>query len=173
MSYADHQRHAPATVRVAILTVSDSRRLETDDSGRLIHGLLEDAGHDVTGHALVKDNVVRIRTQTQRLARQADVVIVNGGTGAGPRDVTPEALRPRFVKEFPGFGELFRQLSYAEIGSGAVLSRATCGLLRVGKRHVPVFLLPGSPDACRLATERLILPELGHFVDVARGPSHV
>lgn len=171
MSYREHQGHGAASILVGILTASDSRTPATDDSGKLLERVLTEAGHRVTERRVVKDDVGQLRRAAKALlASGAQAVIVNGGTGAGVRDVTPEALRPLFVREFPGFGERFRALSADEIGSGAILSRATMGLVRSGRRHCPVFVLPGAPQACELAARTLILPELAHVVELARGP---
>lgn len=173
MSYPEHRAHAPRAVAVAILTASDSRTMDTDDSGRLIERLLKTQGHRVAARRVVRDDVATIRRAARALlAAGADVLIVNGGTGAAPRDVTPEALRPLFVREFPGFGERFRTLSVETIGSGAYLSRATLGLVKAKGALRPVFLLPGAPEACELALRQLILPELGHLVGLAQGVTH-
>lgn len=171
MSYSEHQRHAPRRLRVAILTASDSRTLATDDSGRILERALASHGHRVVERRVVPDDVAAIRKAARALLAPKDTaaLIVNGGTGASPRDVTPEALRPLFVREFLGFGERFRALSAELIGSGAYLSRATLGLVKTGRRLRPVFLVPGSPEACELAARDLIAPELGHLVDLVSG----
>jgi molybdenum cofactor biosynthesis protein B len=162
MGHREHKEKAPAHLRCAIVTVSDSRTVETDDSGKIIHGLLAGASHEIVHYAIVKDDEEAIRGEVNALAREgkSQVLILNGGTGISRRDRTPEALEPLLERELPGFGELFRHLSYAEIGSAAVLSRASAGL--VG--GMVVFLLPGSPAAASLAMEKLILPEMGHIV---------
>lgn len=170
-SYRAHQAHAHAahpSVRVAILTASDSRDASSDDSGRLIAALLD--GHEVLERRVVRDDVRAIRRAADGLlALGAEVLLVNGGTGIAPRDVTIEALAPWFVKELPGFGERLRTLSGRDVGGGAWLSRATAGVVQRGRRRALVFLLPGSPDACRLAVARLIRPELPHAVSLLHG----
>ena len=158
---AEHRSHAPTQVACFVLTCSDSRAEVDDVSGRTLREGLQTAGHVVVGSAVVKDDPEAIRAAvTGAIDRGARAVLVTGGTGITRRDQTLEALHPILEREIPGFGELFRMLSFAEIGSAAWLSRATAGTLR----GALVFLLPGSPNAVRLALERLILPELGHAV---------
>jgi molybdenum cofactor biosynthesis protein B len=137
-------------------------------SGRTIRDLLVAAGHHVTGYDVVRDERTAIRQAvTAALERPgSDALIVSGGTGVAPRDVTLESLEDLWTKRLPGFGELFRVLSHGEIGPAAFLSRAAAGV--VAGRFVAV--LPGSPAACRLAMERLILPELGHIADLLAPP---
>lgn len=172
MSYAQHQRHAKQArgrVRVAILTSSDSRGASTDDSGRLIEELVS-KDHTVVGRLVVRDDESALRHAADRLlAKRPEALIVNGGTGLSPRDVTVEAFQSWFEKEIPGFGERFRALSADEVGSGAWLSRATAATIRRKRSHALLFLLPGSPSACKLAVERLILPELSHAVSIVQG----
>ncbi|MBM4381474.1 MAG: molybdenum cofactor biosynthesis protein MoaB [Deltaproteobacteria bacterium] len=162
--HAPHQQHrasAPGSVAAAVVTCSDTRTPETDQTGAAIRAALEAAGHAVVLHRVVRDDVAEIRAAVdQALAAGARAVLVNGGTGAAPRDVAVEALRPLFDKELPGFGELFRMLSFEQVGSAAWLSRATAGT----HRGAVLFALPGSPRAVGLALDRLILPELGHLV---------
>lgn len=150
-------------VGFAVLTVSDTRTLETDVGGRTAVDLMESQGHRVVGRRLVPDEVDAIGSACEALLAEERVecLVVTGGTGVARRDVTVEALRPLFERVLPGFGELFRNLSYAEVGAVALLSRAAAGILR-GR---PVFLLPGSPAAVELALTRLILPAIGHLVD--------
>ena len=145
--------------------MSDTRTLADDSGGGLVCDLLQGAGHHVALREIVKDAVGAIRAALERGLASPDcaVVVLTGGTGIAPRDVTPEAVAPLLERTLPGFGELFRQLSFTEIGSAAMLSRALGGMAR-GK---PVFALPGSRAAIRLALERLILPELGHLVGEA------
>lgn len=143
-----------------VLTVSDTRNERDDVSGAAIRASFAAAGYPVRASAVVPDESVAIRTALVDAVGRADtmVVVVSGGTGIAPRDVTIESAAGLWEKELPGFGELFRTLSHAEIGAKAFLSRAMAGVVR-GKF---VAMLPGSPAACRLAMERLILPELGH-----------
>ena len=149
---------APATA--CVLTVSDTRGPADDPSGDLLARGLEAAGVRVLRRAWVLDDRGAIEAALRHaLAGGADLVLVTGGTGPGLRDVTPEAVRAVCARELPGFGELFRMLSYLEVGSAAVLSRALCAL---AGRQV-VYALPGSTAACALALERLVLPELDHL----------
>jgi molybdenum cofactor biosynthesis protein B len=158
----DHKKHAPARVRVFVVTVSDSRTEATDTSGRAARELIEAAGHVVAGYRIVKDEPALVADLVREVAetRAADVVVTTGGTGISTRDSTYEAVASLLDKRLDGFGELFRMLSYAEIGSAAMMSRAVAGL----HRGVAVFATPGSTGAVRLALEKLIIPELGHLV---------
>jgi molybdenum cofactor biosynthesis protein B len=147
--------------------VSDSRTPATDDTGRVLRRVLERNGHAVVDSSLVPDEVRRIRAAVRRAKAPpflAEVLLINGGTGIAKRDVTVEAVAPLLEKQLPGFGELFRRLSYEEIGSPAWLSRALAGT------HKGMFIacLPGSPQAARLALNRLLIPELGHAVGLLR-----
>ena len=146
-------------MKMGVITASDTRHAASDESGRLIREMLEGAGHRVTHYEVLPDTPERIAEVVRERLRDLDGIIVNGGTGIAPRDSTIEALRPLIDKELDGFGELFRALSYQEIGSAALLSRALAGI-SCGKILVA---LPGSPGACRLAMEKLLLPELGHM----------
>jgi molybdenum cofactor biosynthesis protein B len=152
-------------VAAVVITVSDTRTLETDTGGGLVAELLEAAGHEIAGREIVRDEPVEIEAALERaLDRDGTrAVIFTGGTGVAPRDVTPDTLEPRLERIVPGFGELFRQLSYQEIGSAALLSRALAGLTR-GR---VVFAIPGSRGAVRLAMSKLILPEIGHLAGEA------
>jgi molybdenum cofactor biosynthesis protein B len=166
MSVAAHRSTAPESVRCFVLTVSDTRTLATETSGRAIASLLQGAGHTVTDRQITRDepaDVARILRQEVDAGR-ADVIITTGGTGISARDSTYDAAVALFDKHLTGFGELFRLLSFEEIGSAAMLSRATAGI--VGR--VAIFLLPGSEAAVRLAMTRLILPEIGHVVGELR-----
>lgn len=162
MSHSEHKAQAPRSVACYVLTVSDTRTPETDTSGRAIRELLERAGHRVAGSAIVKDDPEHVASLVlQQLANEATrVIIVTGGTGITARDNTYEALDSLLEKRLDGFGELFRMLSFADVGAAAMLSRATAGT--VGGKVI--FALPGSEDAVRLAMTRLIVPELGHVV---------
>jgi len=153
-------------VVVHIVTVSDTRSLETDSSGRLISALLEERGHRVSGRTLLKDEPGDVRQAVTALVNDSsvDVVITTGGTGITARDSTFEAIDGLLQKRLAGFGELFRMLSYHEIGAAAMLSRATAGLCG----RTIILALPGSERAVRLAMEKLVLPELGHLVREAR-----
>jgi len=172
MSHLHHKSHAPKIVRVFVLTVSDTRTEETDEGGKLARALVQAAGHQIAGSAIVKDDAAAVRACITEVAARpsddggADVLITTGGTGISRRDSTYEAISELFAKRLDGFGELFRMLSYAEIGSAAMLSRATAGLLR--DSHLVLFALPGSPSAVRLGLEKLIIPELGHLRFEAR-----
>ena len=161
-----HRRAGPERVGACIVTVSDTRTLETDTGGARVEELLVAAGHSVLGRSLVPDDAGAIAAALRAaLARDGvDAVILTGGTGIAPRDVTPEAVEPLLERVVPGFGELFRMLSYQEIGSAAVLSRALAGLA-AGR---VVFVLPGSRGAVQLAMEKLVLPEIGHLLGEAR-----
>jgi molybdenum cofactor biosynthesis protein B len=157
----EHHARAPRRVSCFVLVVSDSRKLETETSGRAIAHLLTEAGHEVLDRALVHDEPVEVVAAVNgAIARGAAVIITTGGTGIAKRDSTFEALSGRFEKTLPGFGELFRMLSFEQIGPAAMLSRATAGVLG----GCALFMLPGSEDAVRLAMTRLVLPELGHIV---------
>jgi len=147
-------------VNVAVLTISDTRTEADDTSGQLVVDRLREVGHRIAARAIVKDSELMIRAAlAQWIADPGiDVVIATGGTGVTPRDVTPEALAPLVTKPIPGFGELFRYLSYAEIGSATIQSRADAALC--GATYV--FILPGSPNAVRLALDKILIPQLDH-----------
>ncbi len=144
-------------LRIVVLTVSDTRTLETDTSGALAESTLQGAGHELLTRRVVRDDVQAIRAELASfMAESADVVVITGGTGLTRRDVTPEALAPLISKSIPGFGELFRQLSYAEIGAATIQSRAEAALCD----RTLVFALPGSTAAVRLALQKIIVPQL-------------
>lgn len=166
MSAEEHRRAAPEVLGFGLITVSDSRTPEDDLGGRTLSGLAQEAGHRVEGPVLVPDDVAAIRAAVRAMLEKPgiDVVVLTGGTGFSPRDVTQEAVLPLFDRRVNGFGELFRVLSYQQVGAAAMLSRAAAGL--VGTRAV--FMLPGSPKAVSLAMEKLILPEAGHLLAQAR-----
>lgn len=150
------------TARCVVITVSDTRTAENDDGGAMIQEALTAAGHVVAGYIIVPDDPQRISGAIGDALQntQADVVILSGGTGPGRHDQTPEVVQSWITRELPGFGELFRMLSYGEIGPAAYLSRATAGI----SGDSVLFCLPGSPAGVRLAMEKLILPELRHLV---------
>ena len=162
MSVREHKAEAPANVGCYVLTVSDTRTPDTDTSGRAIRDLLEGAGHLVSGFDIVKDEPSQVTTRVRdRLGDpRTQVIITTGGTGITSRDGTYEAVEALLQKELVGFGELFRMLSFEEIGPAAMMTRATAGT----SHRKAVFVLPGSENAVRLAMTRLILPELGHVV---------
>jgi molybdenum cofactor biosynthesis protein B len=164
-SAREHRENAPASVACAVVTVSDTRTLADDRSGAAIVELLEQAGHTVAERVLIPDEPDELDMAIRELVVHPSVaaVLITGGTGAAPRDQTPDTLRRLFTKELPGFGELFRVLSFQEIGAAAMLSRACGGLID----RTVVLLMPGSTAAVRLAMERLILPELGHLAQLA------
>jgi molybdenum cofactor biosynthesis protein B len=165
MGHAEHREQAPREVACYVVTCSDTRTSVDDRSGDAIRALLKANDHRVTGSLVVKDDRAAIAEVLSRIARDAgtDVVILTGGTGLSRRDSTFEALDGLLEKRIDGFGELFRWLSFQDIGPAAMLSRATAGVYR-GK---VVFSLPGSESAVRLAMTKLILPELGHAVWLA------
>jgi molybdopterin adenylyltransferase len=160
MSVETHRKHAPASVTCFVLTISDTRTAETDASGDAIAAALAGAGHIVAGRQIVKDDPSAVREVVAAQAGRVDTVITTGGTGITSRDSTYEAIAGLLDKRLEGFGELFRMLSYEEIGSAAMLSRACAGTIG----RAAVFALPGSEHAVRLAMSKLILPELGHVV---------
>jgi molybdopterin adenylyltransferase len=157
-----HKESAPETVRVAILTISDTRTPETDTGGDVTEELLEGAGQEVVERRIVRDEVSGIRNSLIDLLARSDVdaVVATGGTGISARDTTYEVVERMIEKRLDGFGEIFRMLSYEEIGSAAIMSRALAG--SVGSKFVAS--LPGSRHAVRLAVEKLLVPELSHVV---------
>ena len=165
-SAQQHRRQGPESVRCAVLTVSDTRSLADDKSGQTIVELLQQAGHEIADRALVRDEPALVVDQVSRFAEntEIDAVVVTGGTGIAARDQTPDAVARLITRQLPGYGELFRMLSYQEIGAAAMLSRAMGGL--VGE--TVVLTMPGSTAAVRLAMEKIILPELSHLVSLAK-----
>lgn len=166
MSAGEHKAQAPAAVACYVLTVSDTRTKLTDASGRVICELLEGAGHRATRHDIVRDDAEHVASRVKEWLSdpQVEAILTTGGTGISSRDGTFEAIDALFEKRLVGFGELFRMLSFQEIGAAAMLSRATAGT--VGRKAV--FVLPGSEHAVRLAMTRLVLPELGHVIQQLR-----
>ena len=165
MSVHDHRQRAPRAIRVGILTVSDTRSVEDDESGALIRDLALGAGHTVVEHRVLPDDADAVRSLLLGWAADGrfEALLVSGGTGISGRDTTFEAISAILDRRLDGFGELFRALSFQQIGSAAMLSRAVGGII-AGR---PIFSMPGSPSAVRLAMEKLILPELGHVVSEA------
>jgi molybdenum cofactor biosynthesis protein B len=155
-----HRTDAPKSVRCFVLTISDTRTPASDTSGNAIANALLGAGHEVIGRQLVRDEPADVREAVRSHVADAQVIVTTGGTGLTSRDSTYEAIASLLDKRIDGFGELFRSLSYEEIGSAAMMSRACAGT--VGR--TAVFALPGSEAAVRLALEKLILPEIGHVV---------
>ncbi|HHY57595.1 MAG TPA: molybdenum cofactor biosynthesis protein MoaB [Chloroflexi bacterium] len=148
------------SVPIAIVTVSDTRTPETDISGKVIRDLVEAAGHTIVDYRIVKDEPEQVLAALDDFASgQARLIIFNGGTGIGRRDRTYDVISRMLEKPLPGFGELFRMLSYEQVGAAAMLSRATAGVYR----DKVVFSTPGSPNAVQLALEKLILPEIQHL----------
>ena len=160
MSTELHRKTAPESVRCFVLTISDTRTAETDTSGDAIAALLDGSKHELAGRALVKDDPAAVQAAIRRHAADADVMITTGGTGITSRDSTYEAISELLDKRLDGFGELFRMLSYEEIGSAAMLTRACAGTIG----RTAIFSLPGSEHAVRLGMTRLILPEVAHVV---------
>ncbi|WP_150267932.1 MogA/MoaB family molybdenum cofactor biosynthesis protein [Paenibacillus tepidiphilus] len=162
-STEEHRREAPQTVSCHIITVSDTRTMETDTGGALLQSLLEEAGYVVQGRTIVKDDYEEIRELVYKCSVHPGIeaVLLTGGTGISPRDTTYEAVASLLDKVLPGFGEIFRLLSFTEdIGSAAILSRAIAGTIG----NTAVFSMPGSTGAIRLALNRLIVPELRHVM---------
>jgi molybdenum cofactor biosynthesis protein B len=161
MSVTEHRAAAPASVRCFVLTVSDTRTLDTDASGRSIEDMLTAAGHSIAARVVVPDDPAAVIAAIREQLDRADVraIITTGGTGVSARDNTFEAVTTLFEKRIDGFGELFRMLSFEEVGAAAMLSRACAGIVQ-GR---VIFVLPGSEAAVRLAMLQLILPEIGHI----------
>lgn len=162
---AEHKKAGPRCVACALVTVSDTRTPATDTSGALLRTRLEAGGHRVVSYEILPDEPTRVRERVVALAEAGvEAVVLSGGTGIAPRDTTYEAVAGVLERRLDGFGELFRSLSFQEIGPAAMLSRAVAGTLRA----TIVFAIPGSTAACELAVERLVLPELGHIVGLLR-----
>jgi molybdenum cofactor biosynthesis protein B len=161
-SAEEHRQSAPPAVRCAVVTVSDTRTAETDKSGLLIVESLQGGGHSIVEHTIVPDEPVPLRETVLGLAadENVDAILLTGGTGIAARDQTPETIAALLTKDLPGFGELFRMLSYQEIGAAAMLSRAFGGMIG----DTIILAMPGSTAAVRLAMEKLVLPELPHLV---------
>ena len=170
MAVGEHKDKAHRSVRCAVITASDTRTEETDSSGKKIKDLLAAQGHAVLFYQILKDEPAQIAAAVHALLERQDMdaIILNGGTGIAPRDTTFEAIQGLLEKEISGFGELFRMLSYQDIGSAAMMTRATAG---VAKGKV-VVSLPGSTGAVELGMTKLILPELGHMLFLLRGERH-
>ncbi len=170
MAVHEHKNKAHRTVRCAVITLSDTRDETTDKSGQRIKALLAEHEQPVVSYQILKDEPDQITAAVQALLARpdVDVILTNGGTGIAPRDTTFEAIQGLLEKEIPGFGEMFRMLSYEDIGSAAMLTRATAGVAQ-GK---VIISLPGSTGAVELGMTKLVLPELGHMLFVLRGERH-
>lgn len=164
----EHRAKKVDSVACAIITVSDTRTPETDKSGALIRERLQSAGHRALHYEIIPDEPSRVSDHVLAFCRNdaCQAVLLSGGTGLAPRDTTYEAVSALFEKRLEGFGELFRMLSYADIGAAAMLSRASAGLCR----STLVFSMPGSTPAVRLAMDKLVIPQLGHLVWLVSHP---
>ncbi len=162
MGYEEHKHKALHSVNCAVLIISDSRTERDDESGGLVKRRLGESGHRVMAYAILKNDAGAIKKKIEELLGQDElqVIIVSGGTGVSHRDVTIDTVEPMLEKKLDGFGELFRLLTYQEIGTGSIMSRATAGVVK-GK---VILCLPGSVGAVTLAMDRIILPEIGHLV---------
>ncbi|WP_413379411.1 MogA/MoaB family molybdenum cofactor biosynthesis protein [Alkalihalobacillus sp. 1P02AB] len=163
MSVQEHKSDAPRSIRCMVLTISDTRTKENDHGGALVKKKLIEAGHQVSAYSIIKDESLLIQEKIKKAvsSREIDAVLLTGGTGIAKRDTTYEAVQALLHKEMPGFGEIFRYLSYAEdIGSAAILSRAVAGVYE----NTAVFSMPGSRGAVKLAMDKLIIPELNHVI---------
>ncbi|MCP4720718.1 MAG: molybdenum cofactor biosynthesis protein MoaB [Desulfobacteraceae bacterium] len=162
MSTLLHKKETPGDIKVAVISVSTTRNLSEDKSGAWIKKQTKKEGHEVVIHQVVTDEVTAIQELVHHVTEKIcpDVVIMTGGTGISPKDVTIEAVKPLFEKELTAFGPLFANLSFEEIDSAAILSRATAGIIK----KAVVFCMPGSIKACKLACNNLIFPELGHLL---------
>ncbi len=162
MGYQEHKHKEPKSVSCAVITISDTRTERDDESGRLIRQKLSENGHRVILHCILKDEADSVEKKIYELLREKEpqVIITTGGTGVSRRDITVETIYPILEKNLDGFGELFRFLTYQEIGTGSIMSRAVAGVAG-GK---VILCLPGSPEATNLAMDKIILPELGHLV---------
>lgn len=165
-SVCQHRSQAPVTLRCAVITVSDTRTPETDTGGKAVADYLTGAGHSVLAKEIIPDEPNRMRPLVTSLAEGGDIdaILLTGGTGIGSRDQTYETISGLLTKPLPGYGEIFRWLSFEDVGPAAMLSRATGGLIG----RTVVLTMPGSPAAVRLAMEKLIVPEIGHLVREAR-----
>lgn len=162
---SEHDLHRYIKANFAILIVSDTRDEKTDESGRIAKKLVSDQGHQVVAHQILRNDKSVIEQRVREMIQnpEINVIITSGGTGISKRDVTVEATSQLFAKKIEGFGQIFRQLSYQEIGEAAMISRATAGTVKGNL----IFCLPGSKNAVKLALSKLILPGLGHAIQEA------
>jgi molybdenum cofactor biosynthesis protein B len=167
MGTAEHKKESPKKVTIAILTLSTTRTIKEDVSGQWIKEMASGIGHDVVYHRVIPDDGATISMTVREITENLEpqILLMTGGTGITPQDVTIETVSPMFTKSLSAFGPLFAQLSMQEIGSAAIMSRATAGLIG----STVVFCMPGSLSACKLACTRLIFPELGHLVKHLKG----
>ena len=167
MGTAEHKKDAPQKVTIAILTLSTTRTIKEDASGQWIKETAAGIGHEVVCHRVIPDDAATIKMTVREITENLEpqILLMNGGTGITPQDVTIEAVSPMFTKVLSAFGPLFAQLSMQEIGSAAIMSRAAAGLIG----STVVFCMPGSLNACKLACTRLIFPELGHLARHLKG----
>jgi len=158
---SEHPTEKKIPTTFAIVVTSDTRTKKEDETGRIAVGLIEGDGHTVMSHTLVPNNEEKIRAEVERLLNDGavQVIVTSGGTGIGAKDKTVATVTPLLEKEIPGFGELFRRISYDEVGGAAIMSRATAGVAK-GKL---IFCLPGSRNAVKVALSKIILPNLGHM----------
>ncbi|MFA6089366.1 MAG: molybdenum cofactor biosynthesis protein B [Candidatus Woesearchaeota archaeon] len=155
-----HKQDAPKNVECAIITLSDSRTLNDDVSGNIIKSLLEKEKHIIIEHVVIPDEGKLLVKEIKKLTSKAKVIITTGGTGIAKRDITVDSLEKLFNKKITAFSSIFAKLSYDDIGSSAIMSRATAGIIN----QTVIFCLPGSPKAVELGVKKLILPEIGHIV---------
>lgn len=160
MGLEEHRKKGPERVRCAVIVTSDTREVETDRSGSTITQLLQDAGHEISDYRIVPNDAVALTDVFESTIKTSQAIIISGGTGVSKRDITVDVLEPLFERRLSGFGELFRHLSYDEIGSATIVSRAVAGT--IGTQVI--FCLPGSEGAVKLAMKELILPEISHIV---------
>jgi len=162
MGTDEHKKNAPGKLNIGIISISSTRSLQDDKSGKWIQARALKEGHQVVCHKVIPDQIDRISDEVTDMLTHLSphVIILTGGTGISKKDVTIEAVKPLFQKELTAFGVIFAQLSFEEIDSAAILSRATAGIIH----NTAVFCIPGSIHACKLACKALIFPELGHIV---------
>ncbi|MBF0229745.1 MAG: MogA/MoaB family molybdenum cofactor biosynthesis protein [Desulfamplus sp.] len=162
MGIVPHKQQTPSNLKVAIISVSTTRGISEDKSGAWIKQQVKKEGHEPVVHHVVTDDISAIQSMVQHVVEKItpDVILMSGGTGISPKDVTIEALSPMFEKTLTSFGVLFAQLSFDEIDSAAIMSRATAGIIG----QTVVFCMPGSLNGCKLACNNLIFPELGHII---------
>ncbi|MBI5778515.1 MAG: molybdenum cofactor biosynthesis protein MoaB [Planctomycetes bacterium] len=163
MLQSDHKKHAAQqtlALNIAVIITSDTRTDKTDKTGNVLTGILQNAGHKCVLRKIVRNNLALIRSEVKKALKTADLVITSGGTGCGKKDLTIDAVSALITRKLEGFGEIFRLLSFGEIGSSAIMSRAMLGITRDSKL---ICALPGSPNAVSMALNKLLLPELAHI----------